>query len=119
MNKDNGIPMFMYDKISDSLMISRKKESDVMAGSIRLLNIILDITTDNKVANIEIIDVSDYLNSLGVNSNILSRLKNAEFSLKSIRNGYLISIMLMIGKEKIYVPYNIHLPSRRQVVVSS
>ena len=110
---------FMYDEDSDRLMISCKKENDIIDGSIRILNLILDITTTKKVANIELLDASSYLESLGINPDILNKLTGAGMSLKTLRNGYLITILLKTGKKAVYVPYNIHIPYKRQIEVIS
>ena len=110
---------FHYDSFSDRLMISNKTEKDVIDGSIRILNLIIDFTTKGKAANIELVNASEYLESLAINSNILNKLTEAEFNLQSVRNGYLISIVLKAGKKIERVPYNIHLPSQKQVVVNS
>ena len=51
---------FMYDELSDRLLISSKKESEVVLGSVRHLNITLDFTTKGRIANIEIKHASKY-----------------------------------------------------------
>ena len=107
---------FDYDESWDRLMISRKKESDVMDGSIRVLNMIFDFTTKGKVANIELLNASDYLESLGVDSRILNKITEAEFSFQQMGGGYLVSIVLKSGKEVVGIPYNIHLPSGKQII---
>ena len=45
--------VFLYDEMSDRLFISMKKDSDRIYGSVRLLNLTLDFSTDNSVVNIE------------------------------------------------------------------
>lgn len=108
--------VFHYDDFSDRLFISRKEKSDVIAGSIRMLNVILDITTDNRVANVELLDASEYLSSLGINPRVLSKLTDAEISFKTIRNGYLIAFILKLGKKVVAVPYNIHTENKKLIV---
>jgi len=108
---------FMYDDFSDRLLISCKSDSDKVYGSIRMLNIIIDITTDNKIANVELLDASDYLKSLGIDSNILNKLTGAEVSFSSIRNGYLIAFILKSGKKVVPVPYNVQIPNSKQIII--
>ena len=108
---------FYYDNFSDRLIISRKNSLDIMHGSVRILNLIFDFTTENKVANIEILDASDYLKSLNINPSILNKLTSAEFSFQSVRNGYLISIVLKAGNKIERIPYNLYLPTQKQIIV--
>lgn len=109
---------FLYDDFSDRLMISCKGDSDRVHGSIRILNLILDIGEDNRVVNIELLDASKYLASLGIDSSILNRLTGAELSFTTIRNGYLIAFLLKAGKKTVPVPYNIQMPTSKQVMIS-
>ncbi|MBS3083230.1 hypothetical protein J4423_00330 [Candidatus Pacearchaeota archaeon] len=109
---------FIYEDMTDRLFISRKDNSDKIYGSIRILNVILDITTNNEVANIELIDASQYLESLGLDSSILQNLTEVEISFKQIRQGYLIAFILKSGKKAIAVPYNIQMPVNKQIVIN-
>jgi len=98
---------FMYDKFSDRLMISSKKPEDKIIGSIRTLNIIIDFTTKNKIANIEIKKVSDYLKSIDINPEILINLSEANLMFKSCRDGYLIYFILKSDSQTERIPFNI------------
>ncbi len=63
---------FMYDEDLDRLMIFNTLSKDEkVQGSANILNLILDITTKNRIANLEIKNVSDYLKSVGHNLDIL------------------------------------------------
>ncbi|MBT4135902.1 hypothetical protein HOD75_00890 [archaeon] len=99
---------FMYDKDLDRLMISKKKSEDKIYGSVRILNTILDFTTDNKIVNVEIRRVSEYLKELGLNPDILDKLKEVELISKQYRDGYMIYFLLKTDNgivEKI--PFNV------------
>lgn len=85
---------FFYDDFSDRLMISCKKPADKVMGSIRILNVILDFTADNRIVNAEIRNTSDYIASLGLNADILNDLEDAKLMLKQYRDGYLIYFIL-------------------------
>lgn len=110
---------FIYESMTDRLFISRKDSSDKIYGSIRILNVILDITTTNEVANVELIDASQYLDSLSIDSSILNNLTSVEISFKQIRQGYLIAFVLKSGKKAVAVPYNIQMPANRQIAINS
>lgn len=110
---------FMYDDTTDRLFISAKKDSDKIYGSVRMLNLILDVTADMRVVNIELIDASDYLSSLDIDSAILDELEGADFVFKQVRNGYLIGIVLRSEKTIARIPYNVHIPSEKQIVLNA
>ena len=75
----------MYEDMTDRLFVSRKDSSDKIYGSIRILNVILDVNTNNEVANIELLDASQYLESLRIDSSILNNLTGVELSFKQIK----------------------------------
>lgn len=99
---------FLYDDFSDRLMISCKKDSDKIIGSVGILNLILDFTANNKIANIELKKASDYLKSLKINPDILNHLTNAEIVFRQCRDGYLIYFLLQSGERIEKIPYNIY-----------
>ncbi len=98
---------FIYDDMSDRLFISGKKESDKIYGSVRILNLTLDFTTDSRVVNIELRGASKYLESLGINPEILNNLTGAEIVVRQQRDGYLIYFILQAGNQIERIPYNI------------
>jgi uncharacterized protein YuzE len=98
---------FMYDDFSDRLMIASKKKDESIAGSIRILNLVLDITTSGRIANIELTNASKYLDSIGINPEILNNLTSAEIVIKQQRDGYLICFLLYSGTKLERIPYNI------------
>ncbi len=103
----------LYEEQFDRLLIASKSTTDKIVGSVRLLNIILDLNTENKVINVELIKASQYLESLGIDSKILNKAKKGSFVLKKFRNGYEIIFTLKTQKESVSIPYNIHLPQKR------
>ncbi len=110
---------FDYEDNYDRLFISCKKENEVIEGSVRLLNMVLDITTENRVANIELFDASKYLQSLNINSGILNNLTEARFILQKVNDGYHIIIILKAGENVVSVPYNIYYPKKQTILTSN
>lgn len=108
MSKDCS---FMYDDFSDRLLISCKKPNEKISGSVRFLNTTLDFTSNNKIANVEIKKVSDYLKSLEFNPKILDKITDAKIMFKTCRDGYLISFIIKAGKDIARIPFNI--PSKK------
>ena len=98
---------FHYDDFSDRLFISCRSESEKVYGSVRVLNLIIDFTTENKAVSVEIMQASKYLESLGINPEILDRLTNAELVFNQKRDGYLIYFILHAGNQVERIPYNI------------
>jgi len=109
---------FMYDEDLDRLMIFNTINKDEKVyGSVNILNLILDITTKNRIANIEIRNVSEYLKSIGQNSDILKELEGAKINIVQVRGGFLIQIIL-IGLNKVeQIPYTI--PTQEKILITA
>src|SRR3989344_4886840 len=97
---------FMYDEDLDRLMIfNTLKDDEKVFGSVNILNLIIDITTKNRIANIEIRNVSDYLKSIDKDPGILKTLNSAKINIMQVRGGFIIQIVL-VGLNKIEkIPY--------------
>ena len=98
---------FHYDDFSDRLFISCRSENEEVYGSVRVLNLIIDFTTENKAVGVEIMQASKYLESLGINPEILDRLTNVELVFNQRRDGYLIYFILHAENQVERIPYNI------------
>ncbi len=109
---------FMYDEDLDRLMIFNNLKSDEKVyGSVHILNIVLDITNKNRIANIEIRNVSEYLKSIGQNSDILKELEGANINIVQVRGGFLIQITL-IGLNKVeQISYTI--PTQEKILITA
>ncbi len=108
-----------YDEQYDRLMVAGKSDSDKMAGSVRVLNLILDFNTDNKLVNVELLHALEYVKSLGLDSDMLTKISGGDFIFKSLRNGYEIVFVLEVGKKVVHIPYNVQMPNREQVSITS
>jgi len=107
---------FLYDDFSDRLMISNKKDSDKIIGSVAILNLIIDFNSEHKIVNIELKKASDYLKSLKINPAILNKLTSAEIVSKQCRDGYIIYFILQAGEIIEKIPYNIY--SQKQILLN-
>jgi hypothetical protein len=102
------VESFFYDEFSDRLMISCKKPSDKINGSVRVLNVTLDFTTDGRIANVEIRNISDYIASLGISADILNNLEDAKLNFKQYRDGYMIYFILKAKQGNVErIPFNV------------
>jgi hypothetical protein len=103
---------FLYDSFLDRLMISGKKTTDKIVGSVRILNVTLDFTTDDKIVNIEIRNISEYISSLGLDVEILNNLEDARLMFKQYRDGYMIYFILKSKLGNIErIPFNVPMNS--------
>lgn len=109
---------FIYDEELDRLMIFNTLEDDEkIYGSVKILNLVLDITTKNRIANIEIRNVSEYLTSLEKDPSILKMLESAKIIVVQVRGGFLIQIVL-VGLNKIEkLPYTI--PTEEKILITA
>lgn len=98
---------FFYDDFSDRLMITCKRENEKVSGSVRVLNVTLDLTSEGKIVNVEVRNISEYLNNIGVNSKLLDNLKDAELISKKYNNGYMIYFILKTDKIVEKIPFNL------------
>ncbi len=109
---------FMYDENLDRLMIFNKlKEDEKVYGSVKILNLILDITTKNRIANIEIRNVSDYLKSMKKNFEILKTLTNASIIVQQIRGGFIMRVLLSGKNNSEEIPYSI--PTKEEILITA
>ena len=114
IKKDN----FMYDEGLDRLMIFNKLGDDEKVyGSVKILNLILDITTKNRIANIEIRGISEYLKSIDKSPEILKIINDAKINVMQVRGGFIIQIEL-IGLDKTEkIPYTI--PTQEKILITA
>ena len=77
----------LYDNQYDRLLIAGKTDSDIMIGSVRVLNVILDFNSKKEVVNAELLHASEYLTSLNLNPNILDKITDGRLSFRQLRNG--------------------------------
>ena len=108
---------FMYDEDLDRIMIfNNVKEDEKVYGSVNFLNLVIDFTTNNRIANVEIKNVSEYLQSLDIDPKILNELTNAKINLQQMRGGFLLSILLKHKKNMEKVPFN--LPTEEELLIT-
>jgi|SRR3989344_2230351 len=109
----------LYDNQYDRLLIAGKTDSDIMIGSVRVLNVILDFNSKKEVVNAELLHASEYLTSLNLNPNILDKITDGRLSFRQLRNGYEIIFVLITDKKVIPIPYNVQLPTQKQISITS
>lgn len=98
---------FAYDEFSDRLMIFNNKVKEPVFGSVNFLNLVIDFTANNKVANVEIRNVSKLLHSLDINPKFLSEMESARIVMNQVRGGYIIYFLLQEGERIEKIPFNI------------
>jgi len=109
---------FLYNEDLDRLIVfNNLKDDEKVYGSVKILNLVLDITTKNRVANIEIRDVSDYLKSIEKDSNILKELSSAKINIMQVRGGFVIQVVLVGLNKTETIPYTI--PTEEKILITS
>ena len=109
---------FMYDENLDRLMIFNNVDSDEKVyGSVDILNLTLDITTKDRIANVEIRNVSDYLKSISGDSEILKVLERANVSVSQVRGGFIIHIGLFGLNKNEVVLFTI--PTEKEMLITA
>jgi uncharacterized protein YuzE len=109
---------FMYDEDLDRLMIFNDlKEDEKVYGSVHILNLVLDITNKNRIANIEIRNVSEYLESLGKSPKILKILNSAKIMVNQVRGGFIIQLLLTGLNQTEEIPYTI--PTEERILITA
>lgn len=109
---------FMYDEDLDRLMIfNNLQNGEKVYGSVKILNLILDITTKNRIANIEIRNISDYLKSIKIDPSVLKTLSSVKINIMQVKGGFLIQVVLA-GLNKIEkIPYTI--PTEENILITA
>ena len=108
---------FVYDENLDRLVVfNTLDKDDKIYGSVNIFNLVIDFTTRNKIANIEIMNVSEYLQSLNINPNILQRLDESQIILKQMRGGFLLTVLLRFDNKSVTVPFS--LPAEDKAVIT-
>jgi len=109
---------FMYDEDLDRLMIfNNLKEDEKVYGSVHILNLVLDITNKNRIANIEIRNVSEYLKSIGKSPKVLKILNSAKIGINQVRGGFIIQILLSGLNQIEEIPYTI--PTEEKIIITA
>ena len=109
---------FMYDEELDRLMVFNNiGDDEKVYGSVNILNLTLDITTKNRIANLEIRNVSEYMKSIEKNPEILKNLNNAKINISQVRGGFVIQIILYGLNNIEKIPYTI--PTEEKILISA
>ena len=107
--------LLFYDKENDILSIHHGfLSNEKFKGNIDAGQVILDISTKDKVCGIEIINASDFFEIYNLNQNDLSNLKDALFSVHKEPVGLIIEILFNFKLKE--VPVKIVLPLNKKLI---
>jgi len=109
---------FMYNEELDRLMVFNGiRDDEKVQGSVDIFNMVLDITTKNRIANIEIRNISDYLKSIDKDLSILKNLEEVKINVTQVRGGFVIN-MVLLGLDKTeIIPFTI--PTEREMLITA
>jgi len=107
---------YFYDTLSDSLIISNSKNDEKVIGSVSLAGMVVDFTHSSRIANIELKNISQILEDLGYDKEILTNLTGALLKLRQLRDGYMIYCLLIYDNKEIRIPYNLN--TREKIILA-
>ena len=108
---------FDYDYLSDSLFISRKQSDEIVQGSAEIGNLILDFTNAGKIVNIEVRNISKFLEMMNVLPDILNELEGVDLIVQKQRGAVSLFIVLRTLTVKQPLPLAI-IPVTKQLASS-
>lgn len=85
---------FDYDKMTDSLFISRKGPGEKVQGSAEVGNLVIDFTGDGKIVNTEFRNISKFLEMMKFDQGILNDLTGASLMVQQQRGAVSIFALL-------------------------
>ena len=109
---------FDYDYVSDSLIISRKREGEMVQGSAEIGNLVLDFTSEGRIVNVEFREISKFLEMMKVDFNILNGLEGAELIVQEQNGAVSLFAILKTSTFEQVVPLTI-VPVARPLVLDN
>jgi len=94
---------YIYDDFIDSIVISSKKKTDRVRGSVKIGDIILDLTSRGKVVGLEIKKFSAFLKSFKIQESIQG-ITSVDMSVTYKPDGIIIFIYVKFKKEEERLP---------------
>ncbi len=100
---------FHYDEEYDNLIVSQRDENDIVKKNFLFDDFVFSVTEDGKIVGIEIMDVTNYFEELGINPRVIKEIKRVEISVKPKRDFIYIGLNLVTKEVEQKVPL-IHVP---------
>ena len=94
---------FHYDKLSDSLVVSNRQENETIRESFEVGDMIVSLTGKGKIVAIEIREVSSFLESCNVKSDVLDKLKNVELRIVPKKNMILLILKIEFEEKEFFL----------------
>jgi len=82
---------FTYDNLTDSILVFSKKSTEHVQGSVKMGNLVLDLTPEGNVVGIEIRKATGFFKMLGLKTSF-ETVESATLSVKRMVDGVLIFI---------------------------
>ncbi|MBT4174052.1 DUF2283 domain-containing protein [archaeon] len=106
--------MISYDKENDIFAIHKGFASDEkFKGNIDVGDLILDVSTKERIVGIEILNASVFLKEFGVSKEILEGFIDVKFNV--VTKGNTISIGIILKTKDVEKPIKIAVPLRKHI----
>ncbi len=109
---------FDYDELTDSLLITRKKEGEKVQGSAEIGNLTIDFTKDGRIVSVEFMNISKFLKIISINPEILKKLTEVNLIVQEQRGAVSIFAILRTPQTKQAIPIAT-IPLRKPLTSSS
>jgi hypothetical protein len=100
---------FSYDDYSDSLIVSKKQENEIVKNNFEVGNLIFSLTGKGKIVSIEIREFSSFLESCNIDPNIANIINNIEFIVNPKKDTIFIILKITFLENGIEISKNIPL----------
>ena len=106
---------FMYDEYTDSVIIANKQKTDKVEGSIKIGDIILDMTKEGKIVGLEIRHATNFFKECNIEADV-SDIISADFLAKHNPDNIIILLHLQFKEKEETVPLYLSTEAPMQVI---
>ena|SRR3989338_6815026 len=106
---------FMYDEYTDSVIIANKQKTDKVEGSVKIGDIILDMTKEGKIVGLEIRHATDFFKECNIEANA-SDIISADFTAKQNPDNIIILLHMQFKEREETVPLYLSTEAPMQVI---
>jgi uncharacterized protein YuzE len=100
---------FSYDSYSDSIIISKKQDNEIIKNNFEVGNIIFSLTGRGKIAGIEIREFSSFLESCNLNPLLAEKICEAELNVVVKRETVFLLLRISFNNNETTITENIPL----------
>ena len=107
---------FSYDNYGDSLIVSNRRENEIIKNNFEIGDIIFSLTGKGKIVAIEIREFSSFLESCNIESSIIENMNDVELKIIPKRDTLFLVLRISFLEGRVTlsknIPLVVHLISR-------